>query len=294
MADVEKTDFSIKLKGEMDGVDAGTFVDMLGNFSVAIHQINENINPNRSLKIKIHAIEPGCYDIFLSMKEFFFDMLTKHITKENISTAANIVAIFGGMLSIRQFLKGEKPKKVEGKKQQTIIFNGDGNRIVVDNRAYKMYLEDQATDTAIAHGFETLDADDSIKGIELYNKNREKIFGAKRSEFVSLSKSSPAPEKDLKIKEKEATLTIFKVVFEGGYKWQFYYQGNKINATIIDSDFWDRINRGQTFSKGDTLIANLEITQVFDKTIQTYVNKSYTVKSIKQHIKRAEQTKMFE
>ena len=89
-------------------------------------------------------------------------------------------------------------------------------------------------------------------------------------------------------------MTIFKVVFEKGYKWQFYYQGNKISAVIKDESFFSQIDEGAKFSKGDKLIANIEIKQVFDKTIQAYVNKEYSVIKIKQRIPRDEQLELFQ
>ncbi len=294
MGEKEKTGFSIKLKGEMDGVDADTFLDMLGNFSVAIHQINESIQPNKSLKITIHAIEPGSYDIILSLTESFIELITQHITREHIKTAAEIVAILSGLFIIRKHLKGEKPKTVERDERRTVIVNGDGNKISVDNRAYDIHIDNQVVDGAIARGFETLDADESIKGMEIYDDKKERLFNAPRDDFKIMAKPSPSTEKDTKIKSEEAILIVFKVVFETGYKWQFYYQGIKIFAAIKDDSFYDRINRGKKFAKGDTLIADIEITQAYDKTIQAYINKEYAVVKIKQHIPRGEQKKLFE
>jgi len=58
--------------------------------------------------------------------------------------------------------------------------------------------------------------------------------------------------------------------------------------------FFKRIDKGEKFSKGDTIIAELHITQVYDKSIQTYVNKEYVIAEIKQHIPRGSQTSWFE
>ena len=79
----QQTDFKLKLTGELTEVDANTFIDMLGNLTLAIHEINSEIQSNKSLKITIKTIQPGSYDIFLAIKEFIIDPLTQHITKED-------------------------------------------------------------------------------------------------------------------------------------------------------------------------------------------------------------------
>ena len=104
---------------------------------------------------------------------------------------------------------------------------------------------------------------------------------------------SSIPDKNTRIKPEEAILTIFKVVFEKGYKWQFYYQGNKISADIKDETFYGKIDSGAKFSKGDKLIADIEIKQTFDDSIQSYINKEYSVIKIKQRIPRDEQANIF-
>jgi len=289
------TDFGIKLTGDMDGVDANTLVDVLGNLSLAIHQINDDIQTNKSLKITIKHIQPGCYDIFLAIKETLIDAIMQHLSTSSPTTsAAEIVAILSGIIGIRQFLKGDKPKEIKKDKKQTIIINGDGNRLEIDSRTYNIFKEDQVVDAAIGKSFDTLSLDDAIKGFEIYDQNKKKLCKVERDCFDYMAIPSPVPENDIRIKPDEAILTIFKVVFEKGYKWQFYYQGNKISAVIKDESFFSQIDEGAKFSKGDKLIADIEIKQVFDKTIQAYVNKEYSVIKIKQRIPRDEQLELFQ
>jgi len=138
-----------------------------------------------------------------------------------------------------------------------------------------------------------LNADDAIKGLEIYDQDHKRLCKVERESFEYMSLPAPLPESDTRIKPEEAILTIFKVIFEKGYKWQFYYQGNKISATINDESFFDQIDRGAKFSKGDKLIANIEIKQVFDKTIQAYINKEYSVVMIKKRIPRDEQLDIY-
>jgi hypothetical protein len=289
----QNTDFGIKLTGNMDGVDTNTLVDVLGNLSLAIHQINDDIQTNKSLKITIRHIQPGCYDIFLGIKETILDVLLQHIVTSPITAAAEIVQILAGLITIRVFLMGEKPKDIKKGEKLTVIINGDGNRLEIDTKTYNVFRDDQVVDAAIGNSFDTLNSDDAVKGLEIYDQEKKKLCSVERKDFERLALPSPMPENDTRIKVEEAVLTIFKVVFEKGYKWQFYYQGNKISGDIKDGAFFEEIDKGAKFSKGDKILADIQITQVFDKTIQTYVNKEYSIVKIKQRIPREQQGILF-
>jgi len=289
----KNTDFGIKLLGDMNGVDADTLIDVLANMSLAIHQINDDIQSNKSLKITINYIQPGCYDIFLAVKETMLDNLLKQIMLSPITTASQIVGILAGLIAIRQFLKGEQPKKIEESKNHTIIINGNGNKLEIDTSTYNVFEDDQVVDAAIGKSFDTLNSDEAIKGFEIYDQERKKLCSVEREDFKYMALPSSIPDKNTRIKPEEAILTIFKVVFEKGYKWQFYYQGNKISADIKDETFYGKIDSGAKFSKGDKLIADIEIKQTFDDSIQSYINKEYSVIKIKQRIPRDEQANIF-
>lgn len=291
--EIKRTDFGIKLLGDMEGVDTDTLIDVLGNMSVAIHQINDDIQSNKSLKITINYIQPGCYDIFLAVKETILDTLLKQVLTSPTTTASEIVGILAGLITIKHFLKGEKPKKIEEQKNHTVIINGNGNILEIDTKTFNVFKDDQVVDAAIGKSFDTLSSDEAIKGFEIYDQDRNKLCTIERDGFEYIAMPSPMPELDTRIKPEEAILTIFKVVFEKGYKWQFYYQGNKISADIKDETFYNQIDSGAKFSKGDKLIADIEILQVFDKSIQSYINKEFSVVKIKQHIPRDEQTNIF-
>lgn len=292
--DIGQTDFGVKLLGEMEGVDASTLVEVLGNLSVAIHQVNDDLQTNKSLRVKIRHIQPGCYDIFLGLKETCLDPILQGASNPNVVAGATIISVLAGLITIRNFLKGVKPNRVESPDNKNkMIFKGDGTNIKVDNRTYNIYANDQVVDSALGKTFDALDSDHAIEGLELYDQDRKKLCEIERADFAPLALPAPIQDCDTRIKTEEAILTVFKVVFEKGYKWQFYYQGIKISASIRDESFFKMIDSGAKFSKGDRMVVDLEIKQMFDKTIQNYINKEYTVIAIRQHILREEQRELF-
>jgi len=82
---------------------------------------------------------------------------------------------------------------------------------------------------------------------------------------------------------------IFKIVFDDKSKWDFIYRGNKINAKILDDMFYDKVDKGEKFSKGDSLEVDLEITQYFEESVNVFLNRSYTITKVHQHRPREKQ-----
>ena len=85
---------------------------------------------------------------------------------------------------------------------------------------------------------------------------------------------------------------IGAISFDDKLKSDFYFKGNKISAKINDVDFYKRVDKGESFAKGDVLEVELEIKQVFETSVNTFVNKSYKIKRIINHILRNEQSKL--
>jgi hypothetical protein len=289
---VDKSNFNIKLTGELQEIDASTFIDAIGNLLVGFYQINEELRPHKGLQINIKEIKPaGSIGIFFTIKEAVISTLPilQNLAEKDITTLAALLSIIVSVLTIRKFLKGERPKETKSEENQITITNAQGNTMVFDLRAYKIYSENQAVDTSFGKAFDVLKEDESVKGFEIYKDNGDKLFEVIRDDFNFLSKPSVTLETDTKYKVEEVILKIFKIVFEKGYKWQFFYQGIKISADIKDDVFFQSIDNGSSFSKGDTLIVDLQITQVYDKSVETYINKDYTIIRVKKHIPRISQ-----
>ena len=104
-------------------------------------------------------------------------------------------------------------------------------------------------------------------------------------------KSEEVTEGEKKIIE-AASVNIVRLSFEESLKWDFYYKGNKISAKIADPKFYDLIDQGEQFAKGDILEVDLQINQIFDASVNTFINKSYQINRILRHIKRNEQQKL--
>lgn len=65
----------------------------------------------------------------------------------------------------------------------------------------------------------------------------------------------------------------------------FNFKGNKISAKINDIEFYKRVDKGESFAKGDVLEVELEVKQILKVHINTFINKSYKIRRIINHEK---------
>ncbi len=126
-------------------------------------------------------------------------------------------------MTLRKHLAGEKPLETKKNGHQTIVINGNGNIISVSNKTYEIFMEDQVVDAAIGKCFDVLDSDDSIDGFKIQDSNKKDLFSVLREDFQGLSRPAVKPEATTRIKKEDAMLSVFKVIFESGFRWQFYY-----------------------------------------------------------------------
>ena len=88
-------------------------------------------------------------------------------------------------------------------------------------------------------------------------------------------------------------LSIVRQSFEKDKSCDFIHDNRPITAYIADDGFWEMIDRGERFAKGDKLFVDLERSQEYDKSLDTFVDKSYKVLKVNQHIPRPEQPNLF-
>jgi len=285
------TDFKIKFDGEQHQIDANILINNLIHTTSIIQEINRELHSGKTIDIKIKALQKGSFLIHIDLVETTFDNLKNLLTRENIETASAIISGFVGLIGLKKFLKGKeiKSKKEEGNKVK--IENEKGEVIFIENFVYNVYENNTIVKDALSQSFETLENDNSITGYEITDRDENPLVRVDREDFEYLSLKSEKLNKDEKILTQSASLNIVKLSFDNKLKWEFYFKGNKITAKLEDPNFQKRIDNGESFSKGDMLEVEFEIKQKFDKTVNTFVNKSYKINRIINHIKREDPPK---
>ncbi len=285
------TDFKIKFDGEQHQIDANVLINNLIHTTSIIQEINRELHSGKTIDIKIKALQKGSFLIHIDLVETTFDTLKNLLTRENIETAGAIIGGFVGLIELKKFLKGNEIKSKLESGDKIKIENEKGQVIFIENFVYNVYENNTIVKDALSQSFETLENDSSITGYEITDGNEKPLVRVDREDFEFLSLKSEKLNKDEKLLTQSASLNIVKLSFDNKLKWEFYFKGNKITAKVEDPNFQKRIDNGESFSKGDMLEVEIEIKQKFDKTVNTFINKSYKINRIINHIKREEPPK---
>jgi hypothetical protein len=306
---IEQLDMeTMKIKfGGGNEIDANTLINSLIHFTNVVQEVNKGVstelNIERKIEIKIKANEPGSFVVDMSvLATTVGGALMGLFSKEMVSYASNVVQVVGGVYNFAQILKGKKPqsvKKVDNTIQITTI---DGNTTFIDFsnaqlQGANLYIGNPIIQAAIAKEFETLNADNNVTDFSLLDKADKTIAIILKEEFEDMAE--PEVEEiiigeDKKVVTVSAILQIKEQDWAFKKAWVFYMNGHRIPAKIKDDKFIQRVLGGQDgFFAGDSLDVILEITQNLDKVGNIWVNKSYSVKEIKSHIKAPKQPGLF-
>ncbi|MFN8406997.1 MAG: hypothetical protein U0X71_05895 [Sphingobacteriaceae bacterium] len=286
------SNFKIKFDGEKHQIDANVLINSLLHISAIIEETNKYFDTDKKIEIKINALDKGSFLIHIELIETAVESLKHLFNAGYVGHVGSIIGTLVGLVQLKQFLKEKKPKSAEKDGNTIKIVNEKGNVFIIKDSTFNIYNNSPIVQDALSQGFETLANDPSISAFEITDKNEKTLTRIDRDEFQSMAIKSDEILNGERVIVEAATLHIVRLSFEGNLKWDFYFKGNKISAKIVDRKFQELIDKGISFAKGDGLEVSLQITQRWDDSANTYVNKSYQVIKIARHIPRNEQGKL--
>ena len=259
-----------------------------------MQEANREISQDKRVEIKINATPKGSFLVDLAIATYPAVGTTTPMlfAKDAVTYVSTLIKTVTGLYNIHKFFNGEKPKAVESVDSSVRIENNNGDVTYFDNRVYNIYQNSKSIRHSLISEFETLDSDTKVTAFELLNEKDEALVNIPRNQFISLTTSETFVSPQEKDVIKTGILSIVTLSFEQKKKWELVYEGNKITAKMSE-DFYQTIDKGEKFAKGDQLEAELEIRQEFDDTVNAYINKTYNIVKIIKHIPRAEQGGLF-
>jgi hypothetical protein len=289
--EINSNNFKIKFDGQAHQVDAQVLISSLIHTTTVIQELNKCLDTGKKIEIKVNALEKGSFLIHIELLETTLEAFKTIFTKENITVVSSIIAGLVGLIQIKKHLKGKPPKEIKTEKNKTIIKNSDNSQLYINSNIYNIYESNTVIDDALSQNFDIVDNDSAITAFEITDDKEKPYVRVERDDFKDLSQKTEIIDEDNKTKIiiKNTRLNIVRLSFEEGLKWDFYYIGNKISAKITDPNFQKLIDDGKSFAKGDILEVELHINQIFDNSVNTYINKSYQVSRIIQHYSRENQ-----
>ena len=280
---MEQETLTIKFDGQNHQVDVQTFVYSVLNFATVVKEANKK-NGGNPININIKAPEKG---------SLLVDLVTNAVNNPTLlngtTMLASTIVIVSGVYGLHKFISGKKTKEITKENNSTTITLEDNSTFTIADNIYNIYMTTPAIPDSISKNFSALSEDPAVTNFEVSRNGSEKIIEVSKEDYARMSIKQQIDTENSRTTIEPANLYIYKVVFEKtDRKWEFYYKGDKISANIFDEDFFKLIDKGESFSKGDQLRADLQITQIFDESIGTYVNQSHAVLKVYEHIKRSE------
>lgn len=285
-----EVEFRLKFEGELNQVDASTLGYSLINVTTIIREISQDLAAR--IEIKVKSTEPGSFVV-----RFALEALNDPLFQAQLAGAGtlglSVLKTFTELFKLRKLLQGEPPKSIHVEGDYYEIRTGDNATIKIEKPTYRAYFTNPRVNEALAKTFEALESDRSIKGLEITDAEEHPLFEASRGDFAPMALTTSVPQVEERDEAEDTQVHIVKPSFDPKLKWDVLYKGNRISAWMRDNEFQARIERGERFAKGDILAIDLKVHQKLDPSLGTYVNKSYEIVRVKEHIPRAEQSSLF-
>lgn len=270
--------FGVRFDKDEHEIDTETYIQALSSLSTLIKEANYQSDGHERISISVVAQDEGSFHVDLALKA-----ARSLLNGASVGYLANLVTITAGLFGLRKVHDKMDTSKTVINGDEVTIKDTQGDVIYhTTKNIYNIYTTDQVVQDALSNNFKSLNDDNSISAFEI--ENNDDVTRIERDEFEKLAKKVEVKVEEQEQVEIPANLVIVKVVFEGeDRKWDFLYNGVKISAIVIDDNFWEQINGGKSFSKGDALVADLRIIREYDPTVAAFINKEYQVINIREH-----------
>ncbi len=275
--------------GDFYEIDAEVLVESLINYSIVTQEVSTYLSPDSKVNIKIKATQKGSFELLIDVVANAGNTL---FTPQNIAYAAGIVTIVCGLYKFKQWLsKNGEPEIIERNEgNNTVKIKNKKGKIEIHQNVFNVYQNSEETRKSIKKTFSKLKGVEEIEDFEIIDEDtQEEIFCARKNDFGPMSSDvGDIEQKKRKEIKRSQELSIFKVVFKEGYKWEFFYQNNMIYASVDDNKYVEKVTKGEVaFRSGDRIIADMEIIQVFNEAANVFVNDEYHIVEVKKHIPRS-------
>ena len=294
MSSETETQRSLKIiyGGDSHEIDAEVLIESLVSYSVVIQEASAYLSPESKVNIKIKAHQEGSFELLLNI---IADGGGGLFDKDTVEYAGSLVAIVGGLYELNKFLSKSESDAADTQEisveniDESVIVKTNQGQITVNKNVYHIYQSSDKAKEGLRNTFVKLKDAEEIESFDIIDEDRnESVFHAEKEDFAVMS--SEKIETNRRTQREVRTgqsLSVFKVVFKENHKWEFFYNGVRIYASISDEDFSGKVTKGEVaFRSGDRMVADMEIVQVFNEAANTFVNDQYIITKVLQHIPR--------
>ena len=272
-------------------LDARTLIGSLGSMENALRAIATDTPPSASLRIKVRTFQSGSFEIPVEIVEIM-GAGALALTSPDWPGAKESIKVLVDLIKVSLAARGKEPIE-KSRSGNTVTIKGSNNvNVTVDQKTLNIYLSGSEAVEALKSTFQAIESDREVKSFTILDKKRKPLIKVTRRSFPYVSRQKIERKAEQQKTSERVTLTVFKVVFDDGYKWEFYYRGIKISAQLLDGKFLKQVRAGMRFGRGDALEVDLEIVKVFDDTVQLFGNKAYYIRTVHRVLPRNSQPEL--
>ncbi|POY36421.1 hypothetical protein C3K47_11795 [Solitalea longa] len=132
------TIYHFKYEGDFHSVDALTILHTQLNFISILTEIKDQIYPEVKLNIKLQGLEKGSLDVQHVVE---IATVSGMFVMENYSYISKIFEVFGDLVKLKSFLKGEKATETKEVGNDKIEIHIKGDNITIHPDAFKMEID---------------------------------------------------------------------------------------------------------------------------------------------------------
>jgi hypothetical protein len=278
LAELPDNKFVIHYGGKLNEVNAYTLSNSLICISNLIDEINQRLNPDFAIEVRVEAIGIGSFRPTIKLVRKHLATVFKGVIKKEqiIPILISLMTLkqAGGPTKLEVILKGEEV--TISRETMTIVMP----KIVYDN-SVKIY-GDVNIQKNIAQNFAVLDGDQNITvfGFAEDAKSPNLVFNSSKDDFFEMAQIEPVkPEENAKIFSDRTKIQIIRPILEKRKRrWEFVWRGVRVSGYIEDQAFFDSIGKGLKLGIGDQIEVTIEIRQIKDPSTDAWINETYTIK----------------
>lgn len=282
----------IKFEGQAHQIDANTLINVLIHYQSVISEANKALGGGaKSIELKVNAFEKGSFVIDVSMVE---SVIKQIFSSDTVGYLADLGAVVGGVYAAYKTLKG-KPAKTKEEQASIKVDVKHGGQLIINQTIVNVYNQPIVRE-AVSKSIETADADANVEGFVVDSGNEHPVTFDKKDFKEYIYDGFDAESENIPMECTEivdAVITIIALNFEPGSRWQFIYNGFKIQMIVKDDALMKKIDEGERFGKGDAIRVKLKIVKKYNPVYNAYENKSYKIVEFLEHILAPTQNRIF-
>ncbi|MCG7994266.1 MAG: hypothetical protein JAZ06_02435 [Candidatus Thiodiazotropha taylori] len=291
VGDFENT-FVIHFGGHSHRINAYTLASALVGFADAAKAANATINPGFEIEVVVEALSEGSFKATIRA---FYNEARNIFSSEPVKAITYSVI---GAFIYQHTLAPDQTININTTNEEVVIEQGD-TRIIVPRQVHEAVKEVEKTPKfrkGISDAIRAVESDKEVSSIGFSESPQAESpqLPIPREQFTLLTTEANTNEEEIRELFEITDLQIMRAILErSGKLWQFGWNGLRISAPITDHKFYDDFfSHRVTIAPGDVLRVRLKIRQKLDVDLGIYLNQSYEVVHVIDHIERKKQTTM--